>query len=184
MTSAARSTATAAPDGRPTAAPAARLAAVPHRQLRPARAPFVGLVIGLLAAALLGLLLLNTQIARNSFTVGSLQDKNAALDVQQQQLQAAVDANAAPNTLAARAGKLGMVPAGQPAFIRLPDGAVLGVPKPAVKPKPIRIKGVGPLAGRASPASAPAPAPSAGTSSSPAPTASGIAATPSAGATP
>lgn len=132
------------PAGRPVEPATRRLSAVPRRQLRPARAPFVGLVVGLLAAALMALLLMNTQIARNSFLVNSLQQKNAQLDVRQQQLQQGVDAQAAPNALAARASRLGMVPAGQPAFIELPDGKVLGVPAPAVQPKPIRIKGVGP----------------------------------------
>lgn len=144
MSSAAAAAAGQAPAGRPVEPATRRLSAVPRRQLRPARAPFVGLVVGLLAAALMALLLMNTQIARNSFLVNSLQQKNAQLDVRQQQLQQGVDAQAAPNALAARASRLGLVPAGQPAFIELPDGKVLGVPAPAVKPKPIRIKGVGP----------------------------------------
>jgi hypothetical protein len=54
-------------------------------------------------------------------------------------LQQDVSAEASPQRLAARARALGMVPNENPAFIRVADGRVLGVPKPAKappKPKP------------------------------------------------
>ena len=45
----------------------------------------------------------------------------------------AIDAQRSPANLAARAAKLGMVPAGSAAFLRLSDGKVLGVAEPATK---------------------------------------------------
>jgi hypothetical protein len=49
-------------------------------------------------------------------------------------LQRAVDSHEATPALAAAARRLGLVPAGIPAFIRLPDGRVLGTPTPAKAP--------------------------------------------------
>lgn len=147
--------------------PTRRLFLVPRGSYEAPKAPFVALVIGLLVAALLCLLVLNTQIASSSFAVASLQARNTALDQQQQALQQQVDSAAAPGNLSAKASKLGMVPAGVPAFIRLPDGKVLGSPAPAVKPVPIRIKGVGP--GSASDGGSPSPKSSASASPSASP---------------
>ncbi|PZS35239.1 MAG: hypothetical protein DLM59_03360 [Pseudonocardiales bacterium] len=125
---------------------------VPPRSLQAPRAPFVALVVGLLAAGLLGLLLLNTVIAEDSFQLHTLQQRGNALDLQQQQLQRDIDALEAPTALAARARAMGMVPAGSPAFIRLSDGKVLGVPEPATSPVPIRLASPKPSA--AAPAAA------------------------------
>jgi type II secretory pathway pseudopilin PulG len=119
--------------------PATALRLVPQRAWHPPRAPFVVLVVGLLAAGLLGLLLLNTVMAENSFRLHALQQRGAALDLRQQQLQRDIDAIEAPGALAAHARALGMVPAGSPAFIRLSDGKVLGVPTPARSPQPVRL---------------------------------------------
>jgi hypothetical protein len=131
-----RSTARSAP--RPD--PAARLRLVPTQRMAPARAPFVALVVAMLSAGLLGLLMLNTLVAQNSFTLQKLRQNNTALQIKEQTLQGQVDADEAPGMLAARASRLGMVPAGTPAFIRLPDGKVLGVPRPAVKPPVLRFR--------------------------------------------
>lgn len=108
------------------------------------RAPFVLLLVGLLTGGLVGLLLLNTAIARDSFVLEQLRQDNAALVLHEQALRQQADSAAAPQTLAARARALGMVPAGPPAFIRLPDGAVLGSPTPAPSPSPT----ASPAAGR------------------------------------
>jgi len=156
---------------------------VPRGSYEAPKAPFVALVIGLLVAALLCLLVLNTQLSSNSFAVAKLQARNTALDQQQEALQQQVDTAGAPGNLSARASKLGMVPAGVPAFIRLPDGKVLGSPQPAVKPVPIRIKGVGPGSASdggspspdASPNASPSPNASLSPNASPSPNASGSA---------
>jgi hypothetical protein len=101
------------------------------------RAPFVVLVGGILGIGLLTLLILNTLVAQGAFTMHDLQQRNAALHDEAQQLRQQAIAASAPDALAARAQGLGMVPSGSPAFLRLPDGAVLGVPAPAkALPKP------------------------------------------------
>lgn len=94
------------------------------------------LVVGLLSAGLVALLYLNTAIAENSFRMHALQQRTAALNLQEQQLQREIDDLEAPGALSVNARKMGMVPAGNPAFIRLPDGKVLGVPTPAKAPPP------------------------------------------------
>lgn len=158
---------------RPTPAPGSRsapaLRLVPQRSMQPPRAPFVALVVGLLSAGLLGLLLLNTVIAEDSFQLQALQQSGNSLDLRQQQLQRDIDALEAPNALAARARAMGMVPAGNPAFVRLSDGKVLGVPTPATSPTPIRIGSSPAPSTHPSPAPARTPKPAA-TAPFPAPT--------------
>jgi cell division septation protein DedD len=80
---------------------------------------------------LLGLLLLNTALAQGSFRMNDLQQRTAALQDREQQLQIAVDAANNPSRLAAAAQKLGLVAAEDPGFLRLSDGRILGNPQPA-----------------------------------------------------
>jgi type II secretory pathway pseudopilin PulG len=128
------------PAARPSGSPAARsvgyLRLVATRRSHAARAPFVAVVVGILAAGLLGLLLLNTVLAQDAFRLHALQLQSHALADQEQQLQRDVEHLQSPQTLASRATALGMVPGGPPAFLRLPDGKVLGdaVPAPAAPP--------------------------------------------------
>ena len=57
--------------------------------------------------------------------------QQAALDLQEQQLtQDLADAAVAGQPACGGASRLGLVPAGTPAFISLPDGRVVGVPQP------------------------------------------------------
>jgi hypothetical protein len=117
-----------------------RLVLVPSLQRR-SRVPFALVVLFVISAGLIGLLLLNTVLAQNAFVLFRLQQKAAALDGQEQQLSEAVARADAPTELASRAASLGMVPGGDPLFLRLPDGAVLGDPKaaggsPAPQPTP------------------------------------------------
>ena len=115
-----------------------RLALVPAA--RPAtggparRSPFVAVVVTLLAAGLLGLLMLNTTLAQDAFTLHTLKQDSRALEDQEEALRREVEALQAPRELAARATDLGMVPAGPPAFLRLSDGEVLGSATPAGVP--------------------------------------------------
>jgi hypothetical protein len=78
--------------------------------------------------------MLNTVLAQDAFVLQDLQRASAQLTDRQQALMQDVAAAQAPAKLAARASALGMVPSSNPAFIRLADGRVLGVPKPGVKP--------------------------------------------------
>jgi hypothetical protein len=141
---------------------------VPTGRLQPPRAPFVALVVGLLAAGLVGLLILNTIIAENSFRARDLQARGVALDLNQQRLQRHIDALEAPAALASRARSLGMVPAGAPAFIRLTDGKVLGHPTPATVPSPAPMASASPSAGASAPAPAAGSGPPAGWTTVPA----------------
>jgi hypothetical protein len=112
-------------------APRPRLRVVPQANLPAPRAPFVVLVLALLVGGLVSLLMLNTLVNENSFRIHALQGQQQELDLREQQLQRELDRREATPALASAAKRLGLVPAGTPAFIRLPDGKVLGVPTPA-----------------------------------------------------
>jgi cell division protein FtsB len=123
---------TVSPAGRPTATAALRL--VPQRRSSAPRAPFITMVVLLLAGGLLGLLALNTVLAQDAFRLHTLTQENKALVDQEQTLEREVETLRTPRNLAERARELGMVEAGAPAFLRLPDGAVLGAEVAAEAP--------------------------------------------------
>jgi hypothetical protein len=120
--------------GRPPAARPAPLSVVPAGRARPARAPFVLLVVGLLAAGLIGLLMLNTKLAENSFRLQQLQKQSAQLADAEQDLSQKVAVNESPQQLARKARELGMVLTENPAFLDSRNGRVLGEPKPGQTP--------------------------------------------------
>jgi hypothetical protein len=122
-------------DSRPPARPRLRL--VPAANLAAPRAPFVMLVLALVVGGLVSLLMLNTLVNENSFRIHELTEQQDELALTEQRLQRQLDERETTPALAAEAERLGLVPAGTPAFIRLPDGKVLGVPTPAkASPKP------------------------------------------------
>lgn len=96
---------------------------------RPPRMPFVIFVVSLLAAGLVGLLLLNTELQRGTFQVTALNQQADQLRDQQEQLERQVRTLESPQNLADRALRMGMVPNENPVFLRLSDGKVLGVPE-------------------------------------------------------
>lgn len=113
-----------------------RTSGVPLRVAPPApvarpRAPFVTLVLGVVVVGVLGILVLNTKINENAFKLQHLEEQQSTLNSSEQQLKQQIADQSAPGNLAAVAAMHGLVPAGTPAFIRLPDGRVLGVPQPA-----------------------------------------------------
>ncbi|MFU8849862.1 hypothetical protein ACNAW0_02555 [Micromonospora sp. SL1-18] len=116
---------------RTTSTPAPRLRVAPPPPVSVPRAPFVGLILVLVVGGVLGILLLNTKINENAFRKAELQEQQAKLDVNQQQLEKKIADQKAPGNLTANARKLGLVEAGDPAYIRLPDGKMIGVPHPA-----------------------------------------------------
>lgn len=127
MTSAAR--AGARPLHRPiTATPGLRVVtgATPRRG-----AAFGIICVTLLAAGLIGLLLLNTSLAQGSFTLHDLRATSGRLVDTEDVLTQSLEASKAPASLAVRAAKMGMVPSQSAAFLRLSDGRVIGVAKPA-----------------------------------------------------
>ncbi len=117
----------------------ARLTVVPRRPQTAPRVPFVVLVSMMLVGGVVGLLLFNTSLQQASFTTTALEEKASALDAKKQALQMELARLRDPQRVAARAKKIGMVPAASPAFIRLSDGKVLGTPMPADASDAIRI---------------------------------------------
>jgi len=108
-----------------------RLRLAPPAPMRGPRVPFVVMIVVLVIAGVIGILALNQKINENAFKLSHLQDQQVNLDRQQDQLDEQIAEKEAPGNLAAAARKLGLVPAGAPAFILLPDGRIIGVPQPA-----------------------------------------------------
>jgi len=103
----------------------------------------------LLAAGLIGLLLLNTSLAQGSFTLQKLQSTSDQLTDAQDALNASLAATKSPARLATRAVSMGLVPAQFIAFLRLSDGKIVGVAKPTTRASGFTVVGT----------VAPAPAP-------------------------
>lgn len=96
------------------------------------RGGFVVLCLLALVLGSLSILLLNTSRAKATFELRDLQARSDALTDTQEALEQSIAGQAAPAALAQRARKLGMVPNESAAFLRLSDGRILGVAKPAV----------------------------------------------------
>jgi len=100
---------------------------------RAPRAPFVLFSMLLVGTGLVALLFLNTVVAQDAFTIHDLDRSAAELAEREQKLRQEIAELEAPGDLALRAQFLGLVPAGDPVFVR-PDGKVLGHPVPATAP--------------------------------------------------
>jgi hypothetical protein len=109
----------------------AALRLVPQARSSAPRAPFITMVVLLLAGGLLGLLVLNTVLAQDAFRLHALGKEQKALVDREQALEREVETLRTPRNLAERARELGMVQGSTPAFLRLSDGAVLGAEVPA-----------------------------------------------------
>ncbi|MEO6019225.1 MAG: hypothetical protein ABIP45_03125 [Knoellia sp.] len=92
---------------------------------------FVAACLALLVAGLLGVLMLNTAMAKGSFVLGDLQATSNQLADSEEALNHAIDAQSAPDVLAKQALAMGMVPSTTAAFLRLSDGKILGVAEAA-----------------------------------------------------
>jgi hypothetical protein len=108
-----------------------RLRVITGAPLRRGDAAFGITCAVLLAAGLIALLLLNTALAQGSFILHDLRTSSNKLTDVQDALNLSVEASSSPANLAQRAFSMGMVPAQSPAFLRLSDGAVIGVASPA-----------------------------------------------------
>ncbi|QKW35311.1 hypothetical protein HUT06_15760 [Actinomadura sp. NAK00032] len=86
------------------------------------RAPFVLLIIGLLGGALVSLLLLNTVLAEDAFTLTRLQQSNKQLEQQRQAYEEEIAREGSPAGLARKAEALGMKEAEDPAFFDADTG--------------------------------------------------------------
>lgn len=108
-----------------------RLRVAPPAPVTVPRAPFVALILVVVAAGVLGILVLNTKINENAFKLAHLHSERSDLDQQEQQLDQRLAELESPNNLAVAACREGMVPANNPAYLQLPNGQVVGVPQPA-----------------------------------------------------
>lgn len=101
------------------------------------RVPFALLLVGLLVGGLAVLLVLNTASAANEVRRHDLAARDNSVAARVEHLRNEIARSQAPGNLAQVAAGLGMVPAGNPAFLELrADGkaTVLGSPAPATAP--------------------------------------------------
>jgi hypothetical protein len=108
-----------------------RLRVAPPAPVSVPKAPFVAGVLVVVITGVVGILVLNTKINENAFRLEALQQQQGQLDRTQAELTKNLADRESPTSLAAAARRVGMVPADRPAFITLPDGKVLGVPRPS-----------------------------------------------------
>jgi hypothetical protein len=108
-----------------------RLRVVTGAPLQRGAAVFGIICACLLAVGLVALLLLNTALAQGSFTLSKLQATSEGLNDTEVALNQSLGATRSPANLASMASSLGMVPVRSAAFLRLSDGKVIGVAKPA-----------------------------------------------------
>ena len=116
-----------------------RLTVVPRGTQKAPRVPFVALISLLLVGGVVGLLLFNTNMQQGSFVASAMEERAAVLAGKEESLRMQLDRLRDPQHIAARAKKLGMVPASSPAFLRLSDGKVLGKPAVATSADAVRI---------------------------------------------
>ncbi len=148
-----------------TSAPTAR------RVEPPRRAPFVFLVVGLLAAGLTALLTLNTVSAAAEIRNNKLQSDSGTTQDQVTQLKIDIAAKQAPGVLAREAAALGMVPDPNPVFLSIaPDGTVTVLGTPVKVPAVAVAPAAAPAAAATPAATVPAGAPVAPVVPSPTPT--------------
>ena len=114
-----------------------------RRPARPARArstrpglpdgivSFVGAITGILAAALVALLLVNNSLAAGSFRQGEMKREQTALFEQEQALRQEVLALSSPTNLRIEAAELGLVAAATTVYLDVETGRIMGIPKPA-----------------------------------------------------
>ena len=118
-----------------------RLRVAPPAPISAPRAPFIVVVIALVVAGVFGILLINTRTNENTFKISKLQDQQSALDNQQQRLENQIAGYESTGNLDAAARRLGLVKADTPAYIRLPDGKIIGVPKPGTGQPAVTAQG-------------------------------------------
>ena len=111
-----------------------RLWVAPPLPIRAPRATFAAAIIAVVLLGVVGILLINTKTMEQSFQLDALREEKTALDKQEQELKRQLVEVTGPGSLAAAANRLGLVPAEDPAVITLPDGTVIGSPKPAKGP--------------------------------------------------
>lgn len=118
----------------------ARLTVVPKRRRRRTNpVPFLVLVSMLAVGGVVGLLLFNTSMQQASFAATDLQHQAETLQARQQSLQMQLARLRDPQTIAAKAQRMGMVLPTSPAVLDLRNGKVLGDPTPATRLDRLRL---------------------------------------------
>jgi len=102
-------------------------------QSRAKRAPFVVVVLTVLAVGLVGLILISTMLQSLAFQQSAANAEVASLEHRRDELARTVDRLSSPGSIADQAARLGMVRNQNPAFLRLSDGEVLGKAVPAIR---------------------------------------------------
>jgi hypothetical protein len=118
----------------------ARLTVVPRQRPAAPRTPFVILVAVVLLGGVVLLLMFNTSMQQASFKATRLEQQATLLNAKEQQLRMELDNLRDPQRVSEEAARLGMVPMVTPAFLKLSDGTVLGVPQPATGESRFRIR--------------------------------------------
>ena len=135
----------ARPAARPVPAPP-RLRVVAAPEHARSRAGVVVASVALLVAGLVTVLLVQMSLERGAYALQREQSQARVLGEQQQALQEELERLQAPQNLAKKAAEFGMVPAPNPAFLRVRDGKVLGVPAPGVAVPSPTVKKAAPTA--------------------------------------
>lgn len=109
----------------------ANLSLVRPGQRRAGTLPFLLTIGAMLLGGLVGLLMFNTSMQNVAFQQNALQAEATNLAAQAQGLDMQLAGLSDPQHIASRAKGLGMVIPQTVAFIRIPNGQVLGTPAPA-----------------------------------------------------
>jgi hypothetical protein len=115
--------------GAPTPTP--RLRQVSSQPTQLARIPFLVMLSVVLAAGMVGVLILNTVIQGQSSTLRDAQNQATALANEQAALETQVDQLRSVTYLMQAASAVGMRPNPDAVVLRLSDGTVFGTPTPA-----------------------------------------------------
>ncbi|SDB80155.1 hypothetical protein GA0111570_101430 [Raineyella antarctica] len=121
----------------------AQLRVVPVLTAQISQRAFWGVLIGVFIVGTTLLLMLNVTLQNQAFALRTLAAQEQVLTNQQAALEQQLTERSSSAQLAQRAIDLGMVPATEPGYIMLPDGTLLGDPKP--------VTGAGPYAGLRTP---------------------------------
>ncbi|MFE6994395.1 hypothetical protein ACFVAE_00390 [Microbacterium sp. NPDC057659] len=118
----------AEPREKPESASERRLHAVsaPGRRRRP-RLAYALLAVGGVALIGIAQMALSLASTQDSFVLADLNAKQHALSLEKQAMQDELVGLSSPQSLASKAASLGLVVAGSASYLRLSDGAVLGV---------------------------------------------------------
>ncbi|MGB8020673.1 MAG: hypothetical protein WCF04_05550 [Candidatus Nanopelagicales bacterium] len=111
-----------------------RSRAKPRERARAPRHRLLLASVAVLAAGLVGVLLLNTIISQGAFRQHSLEIELILLAEEEERLAREAQLADSPLELEKKARALDMVPAGSPVFLRLSDGKILGEPVAAPAP--------------------------------------------------